>query len=76
MVVLIWFVVIDDSESDEGYVHTGVDNDDTLSIHDGSGKPFVIGFSYKNCNSVGKKWFQYGDVCKSFLMLLSSRNCV
>ena len=62
MVVLIWFVVIDDSESDEGYVHTGVDIDDTLSMHDGSGKPFAIVLSYKNCisytrdcNSVGKK---------------------
>ena len=62
MVVLIWFVVIDDSESDEGHTHTGVDKDDTSSIHDGSGKPFVIVLSYKNCisytrdrNSVGKK---------------------
>ena len=62
MVVFIWFVVTDDSESDEGHVHTRVDNYDTLSIHDGSGKPFVIVLSYKNCisytrdcNSVGKK---------------------
>ena len=62
MVVLISFVVIDDSQYDDGDTHRGVDKNDTLSIHDDSGKPFVIVLSYKNCisctrdhNSVGKK---------------------
>ena len=64
MVALIWFVVINNSESDKGYVDTGVHNDDILSIYDGSGKPFVLVLSYKNCiscirhcNSVCKKRF-------------------
>ena len=86
MVLLIWFVVIDDSQYDDGDTHTRVDKDGTSSVHDDSGKPFVIVLSYKNCisctrdhNSVGKKdhrWFVYDDLYKSFLMLLSYRNCV
>ena len=64
IVAVIWFAVIDDSESTEGHVYTGVGMDDILSIYDGSGKPFVIVLSYKNCisytthcNSVCKKRF-------------------
>ena len=59
---MIWFLVIDDSQYDEGDTDTGVDKDGRSSVHGGSGKPFVIGLSYKNCisytrdhNSVGKK---------------------
>ena len=62
MVLLIWFVVIDNSQYEEGYTDTGVDKHDRSSVHDDSGKPFVIVLSYKNCisytrdlNSVGKK---------------------
>ena len=62
MVVLIWFVVIDDSQYDDGDKNTGVDKDGMSSVHDGSGKPFVIVLSYKNWisytrdhNSVAKK---------------------
>ena len=46
MVLLISFVVIDDSQYDDGHTNTGVDKDGTLSVHDGSGKPFVIVLSY------------------------------
>ena len=62
MVLLIWFVVIDDSQYDGAGTDTGVDKDDRSSVHDDSGKPFVIVLSYKNCisytrdcNSVGIK---------------------
>ena len=48
MVVLISFVVIDDSQYDEGDIHTRVDKHDRSSVHDGYGKPFVIVLSYKN----------------------------
>ena len=51
IVAVIWFAVIDDSESTVGHVQTGVGTDDILSISDGSGKPFVIVLSYKNCIS-------------------------
>ena len=47
MILLIWFVVIDDSQDDDGDIHTGVNKDGTSSVHDGSGKPFVIVLSYK-----------------------------
>ena len=59
MVLLIWFVVIDDSQYDDGHTYTRVDNAGTSSVHDDSGKPDL---SYKNCisctrdhNSVGQK---------------------
>ena len=86
MVVLIWFVVIDDSWYDGEDTDTAVDKNGRSSVHDDSGKSFVIVLSYKNCtsytrdhNSVGKKdcrWSVYDDLCKSFLILLSYRNCV
>ena len=76
MVVLISFVVTDDSQYDDGHTNTGVDKDGTLSVHDGYGKPFVIVLSYKNCisytrdhNSVGKKdcrWSVYDDFINHF----------
>ena len=47
MVLLIWFVVIDDSQYDEGDTDTGVDRNGRSSVHDDSGKPFVIVLSYK-----------------------------
>ena len=62
MILLIWFVVTDDSQYNDRDIHTGVNKDGTSSVHDGSDKPFVIVLSYKNCisctrdhNSVGKK---------------------
>ena len=86
MILLIWFVVIDDSQNDATHTDTRVDIDCTSSVHDDSSKPFVIVLSYKNCisctrdhNSVTKKdcrWSVYNDLLKSFLMLLSYRNCV
>ena len=86
MVLLIWFVVIDDSQYDGADTDTGVDKDGRSSVHDGSDQPFVIVLSYKNCisytrdcNSVGKKdcrWSVYDDLCKSFLILLGYKNCV
>ena len=86
MILLIWFEVIDNSQNDDRDTHTKVDNDCTSSVHDDSGKPFVIVLSYKNCisftrdhNSISKKdcrWSVYDDLCKSFMMLLSYRNCV
>ena len=42
MILLIWFVVIDDSQNDDRDTHTRVDNDCTSSVHDDSSKPFVI----------------------------------
>ena len=86
MVVLIWFVVIEDSQYDWADTDIAVDKNDRSSVCDDSGKPFVIVLSCKNCisyirdcNSVGKKdcrWSVYDDLCKWFLMLLSYRNCV
>ena len=86
MVVLIWFVVTDDSEYDEGHTNTGVDNDGTSSVHDGYGKPFVIVSVTKIAYHIQEiatvlvkkdyRWSVYDDLCKSFLMLLCYRNCV
>ena len=42
MILLIWFVVIDDSQDDDEDIDTGLHMDGTSSVHDGSGKPFVI----------------------------------
>ena len=64
MIMIRWFFwyVIDDSQNDATHTDTRVDNDCTSSVHDDSGKPFVIVLSYKNCisctrdhNSVTKK---------------------
>ena len=65
IVAVIWFVVIDNSESAEGHVYTGVDMDDFLSIYDGSGKPFVIVLSYKDCISYTT---HYNSVCKKKIL--------
>ena len=51
IVAVIWFAVIDDSESTVRHVQTGVGMNDILSISDGSGKPFVIVLNNKNCIS-------------------------
>ena len=86
MVVLIWFVVTDDSLLSKKDMNTAVDGSCRSSVHDDPGKSFVIVLSYKNCisytrghNTVSKKhcrWSVYGDLCKSFLILLSYKNCV
>ena len=86
MVVLIWFVVIDDSVSSKKDMDTAVDGSCRSYVHDYPGKSFVIVLSYKNCisytrdhNTVGKKdctWSVYDNLCKSFLILLSYKNCV
>ena len=47
MILMIWFVAIDDSQNDDMHTDTRVDNDCTSSVHHGSGKPFVIVLSYK-----------------------------
>ena len=86
MVVLLWFVVIDDSLYSRKDTDTAVDKNCRSSIHDDPGKSFVIVLSYKNCisytrdhNSVGKndyRWSVYDDLYKSFLILLSYKYCV
>ena len=50
MILLITFVVIDDSHVDEDMM-TGVKMDSTSDVHDDSGNPFLIVLSYKNCIS-------------------------
>ena len=62
MVVLICFVVIDDSLYGSKDKDTEGDENCMSSIHDDPGKSFVILLSYKNCisytrdhNSVGEK---------------------
>ena len=81
IVVLVWFVVINDSLSTRKNMDIAVDESCWSSIHDDPSKSFVIVPSYKNCrsytrdhNSVGKKdcrWSVYDDLCKSFLIVLS-----
>ena len=66
IVAVIWFAVIDDSESTVEDVHTGVGMDDILSISDGSGKPFVIVLSYKNCISYST---HCNSVCKKVILV-------
>ena len=46
MILLIWFVVIDDSQDVDQDMTTGVQMDSTSAVHDGSGKAFVIVLSY------------------------------
>ena len=48
MVVLIWFVVIDDLVYGRADTDTAVDKNCRSSLHDDPGKSFVILFSYKN----------------------------
>ena len=46
MILLIWFVVIDDSQNVHEDVTTVVLVDSTSAVHDTSGKAFVIVLSY------------------------------
>ena len=46
MILLIWFVVIDDSQDVDEDMNTGVNMDSMSAVHDGSGKAFVIVLSY------------------------------
>ena len=46
MILLISFVVIDDSQDVDEDMTTGVQMDSTSAVHDGSGKAFVIVLSY------------------------------
>ena len=46
MILLIWFVVIDDSQDVHEDVTTVVLVDSTSAVHDTSGKAFVIVLSY------------------------------
>ena len=86
MILLIWFVVIDNSPDVDEDLNTGVNMDSMSAVHDDSGNPLPIVLSYQICisctrdhNIVTKKdcrWFVYDDMFKSFLILLSSRNCL
>ena len=46
MILLIWFVVIDDSQNVHQDLTTAVQVDSTSAVHDTSGKAFVIVLSY------------------------------
>ena len=46
MILLIWFVVTDDSQDVDQDMTTWVQMDSTSAVHDGSGKAFVIVLSY------------------------------
>ena len=86
VVVLIWFVVIPDSL--EGSAHGDIVGDDnTMScVHDDCGKSCVIFLRYKNVYHIEEtkivlvtgdcSWSVYHDLCKSFLILLSYKNCI
>ena len=47
MILVISFVVIDDSQNDDTHTDTRVDNDCTSFVHDGTSKPYAIVLSYK-----------------------------
>ena len=51
MILLIWFVVIDNSPDVDEDMHTVVNMDGMSAVHDDSGNPFLIVLSYKNCIS-------------------------
>ena len=46
MILLIWFLVTDDSQDVHEDVTTAVQVDSTSAVHDTSGKAFVIVLSY------------------------------
>ena len=63
MILLIWFVVIDNSPDIDEHIDIVVNMDGMSAVHDDSGNPFLIVLSYKNCisctrhdNIVTKKW--------------------
>ena len=49
MILLISFVVIDDSQDVGEDMNTGVNMNSMSAVHDDCGKPFLIVLSYKNC---------------------------
>ena len=49
MIILISFVVIDDTQDVSEDITTGVHMNSTSAVHDDYGKPFLIILSYKNC---------------------------
>ena len=61
MVVLICFVVIDDSLYSKRDKDTEVDENCVSSIHDDPGKSFVILLSYKNCISYTRDQSSVGE---------------
>ena len=85
MILLIWYVVIENSPDIE-HIDIVVNKDDTSALHDDSGNPFLTVLSYKDyisCtkhdNSVTKndyRWFVYDYLFISFLILISSINCL
>ena len=63
MILLIWFLVIDNSPDIDGDIDIVGNMDGMSAVHDDSGNPFLIVLSYKNCilytrhdNIVTKKW--------------------
>ena len=63
MILLIWFVVIDNSPDIDEDIDIVGNMDGMSAVHDDSGNPFLIVLSYKNCilctrhdNIVTKKW--------------------
>ena len=55
MILLIWFVVIENSPDIE-QIDIVVHKDDTSGVHDDSGNPFLIVLSYKDYISCTKTW--------------------
>ena len=85
MILLIWFVVIENSPDIE-QIDIVVHKDDTSGVHDDSGNPFLIVLSYKDYISCTKhdnivtkndcRWFVYDYLFISFLILLCFINCL
>ena len=86
MMLLTWFVVIDDSQDVHEDVTTVVLVNSTSAVHDTCGKVFVIVLSYNITYDVSEmttvlvknncRWSVYDHFCEQFLMLLTARNCV
>ena len=51
MILLIWFVVIDNSPDIDEDIDIVVNMDGMSAVYDDSGNPFLIVLSYKNCIS-------------------------
>ena len=86
IVVLILIVVVDDSHASRQNTDTRVDESCKSSIHDDPGNSFVIvqvtkiAYHIQEISTVLVKnncrWCVYHDLCKSFLILFSYKNCV
>ena len=83
IVDVIWFTVIDESEHDVADVNAEGVRGDVKSICGGSGKPYVIVFSYKNCISYrthckkvfAKKWFYLTSIWLCLYMIYDAAKC-